>query len=69
MRNWLPSVKAWLKVEKNLEGLIRDLHVYGGIILMAAGTAAMFPPAALILSGVFLAWLGLRVPRAPKSRR
>ena len=64
MREKIRKVKAWLSVENNLNGLVRDLHVYGGLLLAAGGIAAFLPPAAFIVSGVFLAWLGLRVPQS-----
>ncbi|NMB13070.1 MAG: hypothetical protein GX977_12410 [Firmicutes bacterium] len=39
---------------------IRDLHAYGGIILITVGVALMHVPASLIVSGALLLYLALR---------
>lgn len=40
---------------------LADLHVYCGLVLMGAGVAAIYWPAALITVGVGLFYLGARV--------
>lgn len=38
----------------------RDLHVYGGGVLMAVGMGCLWRPAGLIVFGAFLLYMGLR---------
>lgn len=39
---------------------IRDIHCYGGILLIAAGLAFVYWPAALVVPGAILLFLALR---------
>ena len=49
--------------------VLLDLHVYGGLLLVAIGVALLSPPFALITLGLGLAGIGLltmlRAPRPP----
>lgn len=38
----------------------RDVHVYGGAVMIAVGAGMWFPPAAPMLFGAVLLYLGLR---------
>lgn len=40
----------------------RDLHVYGGTLLVAAGVWSVWPPGGAMVLGVMLCALGLLVP-------
>jgi len=40
----------------------RDVHAYGGGILLAFGAWQVYPPAAWMLAGLLLLYLGLRRP-------
>jgi hypothetical protein len=42
---------------------LRDLHVYGGAVVVAGGIQVWSAPAALIWLGLFLVFLGLVVAR------
>lgn len=44
----------------------RDLHVYGGLVLMAVGAAMAYRPAGYFLAGLVLLWLGLRRARVTR---
>jgi len=44
----------------------RDLHVYGGGLLVALGAWMTYPPAAPAVFGALLLYLGLRSPRVRK---
>lgn len=46
----------------------RDVHVYGGGLLLASGAGLVYAPAGLIVFGALLLYLGLRVPSKPKVR-
>lgn len=46
--------------------LLRDAHAYGGAGLVAFGAWLIYPPAAAVVYGAFLAWLGLFYGRARK---
>lgn len=39
---------------------LRDGFVFGGVALVAAGAGWIFAPAALIVPGLVLFWLGIR---------
>jgi len=39
---------------------LRDIHVYVGVALMCGGLCWIYPPAALIVTGGILIWLGTR---------
>lgn len=39
---------------------LRDLHVYGGVALMAAGLAQIAPALGWVAAGAILLYLGLR---------
>jgi len=41
---------------------IRDLHAYGGLLLIGIGLAFIYWPAALIVVGSMLVFLALRRP-------
>ena len=38
---------------------LRDLHVYGGSVLITIGSALIYPPAGWITAGLCLLYLGL----------
>jgi len=68
VRGGLHLVVAWLKKKENRVGLVRDFHAYGGWALASWGAHLVFPPAGLVMFGVFLTWLGLRVPGRTKGQ-
>lgn len=39
---------------------LRDVFVFGGLAMIGNGVAAIYPPAAWIVCGVALFWLGVR---------
>lgn len=39
---------------------LRDVFVFGGLLLASAGLWQIYPPLALVASGVALFWLGVR---------
>lgn len=39
---------------------LRDLHVYGGILLAGVGAGMLNIPSALLVVGLLIAYLGLR---------
>jgi hypothetical protein len=43
---------------------MRDAFVFGGLGLIGYGIAQVYPPAAYIVVGVVLFWLGARRPAA-----
>jgi hypothetical protein len=45
---------------------VRNLHAYGGASIVALGAGWVYPPAGVIVMGVFLAWLGLYWGRPSK---
>ena len=38
---------------------VRDLHVYGGALIVATGAGMAHPAAALVVFGAFMVFLGL----------
>lgn len=50
--------RAWPVVRSFLPDL-RDVHVYGGGLLVVIGAAAVWPPLAYITGGGLLLYLGL----------
>lgn len=38
---------------------LRDLHVYGGMLMVAVAASVVYAPAGPVVYGLFLAWLGL----------
>lgn len=53
------KLKSMLKA---LQPDAEDLHVYGGIALVVAGVAQFSGPAACIVGGGALFWLGVKKP-------
>jgi hypothetical protein len=57
-------LRAWIKrqVARVAPALpdLRDIHVYGGGLLIAVGAWMWFPPAAPMVLGALLVYLGLR---------
>lgn len=39
---------------------LRDVHVYLGVVLICVGVCLIYVPAALIVTGGILIWLGTR---------
>jgi hypothetical protein len=39
---------------------LRDLHAYVGLVLIGVGLDAVYPPAAWVVVGTILFWLGVR---------
>jgi hypothetical protein len=53
------AARAWAGVSPALPSF-RDLHVYGGGALCAAGVGMVWLPGALVVMGALLLYLGLR---------
>ena len=39
---------------------LRDVFVFGGLGLVSAGLHEIYPPAALVIPGALLVWMGMR---------
>jgi hypothetical protein len=57
----MAAVKRLRDVARQLAPSLRDLHVYGGGLSVAVGAWMAWPPAAPMVAGVLLIYLGLRV--------
>ncbi len=55
MRARLKSIAVWMRREVDL----RDVFVFGGLLLASAGLWQMYPPLALVVAGAALFWLGV----------
>ncbi len=47
----------------------RDIHIYGGAVIAAAGLEWIYNGVGIVAFGVFMAWIGLRVGAASRNRR
>jgi len=51
--------RAFAWIAHNID--VRDLHAYGGIVLVAVGLWQIYSPSAFIVSGAMLFYIAMRV--------
>jgi len=51
-------VKAWAAMRAGIE--LRDVFVFGGLACVVVGAAQIYVPAAWVVAGGVLFWLGVR---------
>ena len=56
MKRFLSAVRAWLNAALDM----RDIFALGGLALACYGIHQIYPPAAAIVGGGALFWLGVR---------
>lgn len=60
LRQTLARLKPILAWRPDID--LRDVIVFGGIGMVGNGIAALSPPAAWVVCGLMLFWLGVRTP-------
>ena len=61
IREFFGKVAARIDLQKVGQHLdIHDAFTFGGLALVAAGLAQVYPPAAYIVPGAFFMWLGIQ---------
>ena len=60
LRRTLARLKPLLAWRPDID--LRDVIVFGSIAMIGNGIAALSPPAAWVVCGLMLFWLGVRTP-------